>query len=256
MDRIEGQSEGRSAGVGTINAILDNRLSSHAIDFLKKNTDFLHRVEFKDITAHPSVEMRSNEGHHDFDGLKHTIWMDRESPDFEGLMMHLTTRGILLEKGFPTTTCRFSAAFDRSARQFYPLLSAAIMDPVVDARLVEAGFHVYDRDILVERAMAGVWLDSRKQSPEDDRFLFCKWALFMVLLGLDPTFETQKARILRALISRKFPASWSFGDKMAAWLKKRGLSEPRRALAGMLILRSELKLQSKISIIDASGMRL
>ena len=56
--------------------------------------------------------------------------------------------------------------------------------------------------------------------------------------------------------AKGFPASWFLGDHLSAALKKEGFSEPRQVSAGMLTPRSELKLQSKIYIVDASGMRL
>jgi hypothetical protein len=218
-----------------------------------EHADFLVRVDFKDIAYHPLAELRSAEAYCSCDGVRHTIWLDKESPDFEGLMMHQAMRGMLMELGFPKTICPPGVIIYPFLRYLSSLLASAITDPVIDRWLIEGGYGVYDRQILIHRATADLWVDARRGTPRPNGFLFCKWTLLAVLLRLDPTFEGGTVHLLYALIRKKFPEPWEVADRLSAAITTKGFAEPYLALAAMLEVRSTLKLQNRIPVIDGHG---
>ena len=249
-------TSGRPPLAQPIDTVLGHQLSPRARKFTEVHADFLLRVDFEDIAYHPHEELRSAEAYCSCDGMRHTIWLDKESPDFEGLMMHQAMRGILMEMGFPKTICPPVPIIYPFLRYLSSLLASAITDPVIDRWLIEGGFGVYDREILTHRATADLWLDARRGIPRHHGFLFCKWALLAVLLRLDPTFEGGAVHFLYALIRKKFPESWELAEELSAWIRKRGFEEPYLALRAMLELRAALKLQNRIPVIDGEGRRL
>jgi len=236
-------------------AVLGHQLSPQARRFATEYADFLIRVDFKDIADHPQEFIRSAEAHCSSDGVRHTIWLDKESSDFEALVMHQAMRGILMEEGFPRTTSPATPALD--ARLFYlaSLLSCAVIDPIIDIRLMESGYGVYDREILTRRTMEKVWLDARAGTPKPYGFLFCKWTLLTVLLKLDPTFKGETVNLLHALIHKKFLEPWELADRFSKFMLNKGFRQPYSALIALLHLRSALKLEDKVSILDAEGTR-
>ncbi len=249
-------ASGRPPLAQPIEAVLGHQLSPRARRFTAEHADFLVRVDFKNIADHPEPYIRSAEAHCSSDGVRHTIWLDKESQDFEGLMMHHAMRGILMEQGFPRTVCPPAATFDGLLLYLMSLLSSAVTDPVIDIWLMEDGYGVYDREALTSRTMAQAWLDARLGIPRQYGFLFCKWTLLTVLMKLDPTFEGEAVNLLHALIHKKFPEPWRLGEDLAGLIKKNGFTEPYSALVAMLQLRDALKLQNRITIVDAEGIRL
>jgi hypothetical protein len=249
-------TSGRPPVSQPIESVLGHQLSPRARKFTEEQADFLLRVDFEDIASHPLEELRSAEAYCSSDGVRHTIWLDKESSDFEGLMMHQAMRGILMERGFPKTICPPGAIIYPFLRYLSSLLASAITDPIIDRWLMHGGFGVYDREILTHRATGDLWLDARRGTPRQHGFLFCKWTLLAVLLKLDPTFEGGTVHLLYALIRKKFPEPWELADKLSASIKKKGFTEPYPALMAMLELRDALKLQVKIPIIDGEGRRL
>ena len=236
--------------------VLGYQLSPRAQQFAAEYADFLVRVDFKDIADHPHQYIRSAEAHCSSEGLRHTIWLDRQSLDFEGLMMHQVMRGILMERGYPRTTCPPAANFDTQLLYLSSLLSSAVIDPIIDMLLMEDGYGVYDREVLTKLSMEQVWLDARKGTPKEYGFLFCKWTLLTVLLRLDFTFEGDAANILHALIRKKFPGPSELAEELSESIKKKGFREPHSALMATLKLRGALNLQDKIAVVDAEGRRL
>jgi hypothetical protein len=248
-------TSGRPPASQPIDSVLGHQLSPLARRFTEEHAEFLLRVDFEDIASHPLEELRSAEAYCSCDGLRHTIWLDRESPDFEGLMMHHAMRGILMERGFPKTICPPAAIIYPFLRYLSSLLASAITDPVIDRWLMQGGFGVYDREILTHRATADLWLDARRGTPRQHGFLFCKWTLLAVLLRLDPTFEGGTVHLLYALIRKKFPEPWEVAETLSASIRKEGFAEPYLALRAMLELRNALNLQSRIPVIDGEGRR-
>ena len=237
-----------------IDTVLGYVLSHRTRQFTEEHANFLLRVDFKDIARHPIPEIRSSEGYYSYGNKRHSIWLDRESADFEGLLMHETVRGILLEQGFPKTICPPAL---RSC-PFLPylgfLLSSAIIDPLIDRHLIQGGFGVYDRKVLVHRVTARVWLDARQKDLESFEFLTCKWTLLTVLLNLDSTFEGDDADTLKELIRSKFPLSADLAARLAACIKEEGFTDPYSALIAMMRLRTALKLNDMIPIVDSGGV--
>ena len=148
-----------------VDTVLGHQLSPLARRFALEYEDFLVRVDFEDIACHPLEELRSAEAYCSCDGVRHTIWLDKESPDFEGLMMHQAMRGILMERGFPKTICPSVAIIYPFLRYLSSLLASAITDPVIDRWLMQGGYGVYDRDLLIHRAAADLWFDARRGTP-------------------------------------------------------------------------------------------
>jgi len=238
-----------------IDTVLGRKLSPRARRFVAEHADFLVRVEFMDIADHPHAYIRSTEAYHACTGTHHTIWLHRKSPDIESLVMHETMRGILMERGFPKTTRHPSAASCLPVRHLSSLLSSALIDPIIDGHLVQGGFGVYDRKVLSRRAMAQAWLDAREGPGSPYGYLFCKWTLFTVLLMLDPTFEGAAVDLLHTMIRTKFTESWELGEVLSKVIKGKGFTEPDLALTAMLELRSALRLEESIVIVDADGIR-
>ncbi len=236
-----------------IDIVLGKELSAQGKKFAAQHADFLVRVDFKDIAEHQDPFIRSAEAHCSSDGVRHTIWLDRESPDFEGLMMHQAMRGFLMERGFPKTTCSPFTPSYPFLRYLSSLLSSAVTDPIIDGWLMKGGYGVYDRELLIRTTMGKVWLDARQGTPRPFGFLFCKWTMLTVLLRLDPTFEGESTNLLHALIRKKFPVPAKLGNNLSALIKKNGFTEPYPALIAMLALRSSLNLQNKIPIVDGEG---
>jgi len=239
-----------------IDGVLGRELSPRARRFAEEYADFLVRVDFGDIADHPLEYVRSAEAHCSSDGVRHSIWLDKESPDFEGLMMHQVMRGVLMEKGYPRTASQPTASFEPHLLYLSSLLSSAVTDPIIDMLLMEDGYGVYDRELLIHRTMEQVWLDARAGVPKKFGLLFCKWALLTVLFKLDLTYEGANVGVLHALIRKKFPESWQLGDELARSVKKKGFKERHPALLAILDIRSALKLEHRILVIDAEGIRL
>jgi hypothetical protein len=237
-----------------IDTILGHVLSPGAGRFVAEYADFLARVDFKDISFHPAPEVRSSEGYYSYSGKRHSIWLDRESADFEGLLMHETVRGLLLEKGYPRTTCPTAL----HACPYLPylgfLLSSTIIDPVIDRRLTQGGFRVYNRKVLIDRIATRISMDEGQKGSESYEFLTSKWILLTVLLDLDSTFSGDDADSLKELIHDKFPLSARLAARLAACIKEEGFSDPYSALTAMMRLRDSLKLQEMIPIMDGNGM--
>jgi len=246
---------GRSPLSEPIDAVLGHQLSPIARRFAAEYAGFFARVDFKDIAEHSVTYIRSAEAHCSCDGQRHTVWLDRESPDFESLMMHQAMRGILMERGFPRTTYPAIGALDARLLYLSSLLSSAVIDPIIDGRLIESGYGVYDREILTRRTMEQVWLDKRLKNPKTYGFRFCKWTLLTVLLMLDSSFEGETVNLLHALIRKKFPEPWELADRFSKFMLKKGFTEPYSALIALLQLRSALKLEDKVAIVDAEGIR-
>ena len=238
-----------------IDAVLGHQLSPRAKRFVAEHADFLVRVEFKDIADHPHAYMRSTEAYYSCTAMRHTIWLYRKSPDLEALIMHETMRGILMERGFPKTARHPTAASCLPVRYLSSLLASAVTDPIIDRYLMQGDFGVYDREVLSRRAIAQAWLDARQPRPERYSFLFCRWTLLTVLLMLDPTFEGATVNLLHAVIRRIFPEAWERGDELSKLIKEKGFTEPDLALAAMLELRSALRLEDSIVIVDADDIR-
>ncbi len=232
-------------------SVLGRRLLPWAEQFVATYADFLTRVDFRDIAGHPVEDVRSNEGFYEYDGMRHHIWLSTSSPDFEGLMMHEVMRGMLIEEGFPQATC--SIASSPSLQYLSALLPSAIIDPIIDGRLITGGFSVYDRQLLIERAMGEAWVDRRSGRTSDDDFLFRKWTLFTVLLRLDTVFHRASMYPLFTLLKKKFPRSVKLGEELAERIGEKGFAEPRTALTAMIELRSNLRLD-EIELINAYGM--
>ena len=249
-------TSGRPPLAEPIDVVLGHRLSPSAQRFAAEHADFLVRVDFRDIADHSDPYIRSAEAHCSCDGVRHTIWLDTKSADFEGLMLHQAMRGILMERGFPRTKCPPCAALFPFLLYLSSLLGSAITDPVIDRWLTQEDLRVYDRELLVRRTTAQVWLDARRGPPKEYGLLFCKWALLTVLMRLDPTFERETTNLLYALIRKKFPEPWGLGDELSQSIRQKGFTEPHSALYAMLELRSALRLEDKIEIIDAEGIRL
>jgi hypothetical protein len=236
--------------------VLGYQLSPRAKRFAAEYADFLVRVDFRDIADHPHQYIRSAEAHCSCDGHRHTIWLDKQSHDFESLMMHEVMRGILMERGFPRTICPPIATFDALLLCLSSLLSSAVTDPIIDGWLMKDGYGVYDREELTSRTMAQVWVDARQGTPKEYGFLFCRWTLLTVLLRLDSTFEGDTINLLYALIRKKFPGPSELAEELSESIKKKGFTEPHSALMAMLKLRGALNLQNKIAVVDAEGRRL
>jgi hypothetical protein len=238
-----------------IDAVLGHQLSPMAGQFMAEYADFLTRVDFKDIEEHPLTYIRSVEAHSSCDGQRHTIWLDTKNPNFEPLMMHQAMRGILMERGFPRTTCPAGVTLDDRLLYLGSLLSSAVTDPIIDRWLIKGGYTVYDRALLGQRTMEQVWLDSRVKDPKPYGFIFCKWTLLAVLMKLDATFDGQAVNLLHALIRKKFPEPWELGERLSTFILKKGFAEPFSALIAMLQIRNALKLEDKVPIVDAEGIR-
>jgi len=236
-----------------IDTILGHVLSPETGRFVAEHADFLLRVDFNDVSFHPAPEVRSSEGYYSYSGKRHSIWLDRESADFEGLLMHETMRGILLEQGYPRAIC---PPVPHSC-PYFPylgfLLSSAIIDPIIDRRLTQGGFRVYDRKVLIDRIATRVGMDARQKNSEEYEFLTRKWILLTVLLSLDSTFKGDDADSLNELIHDKFPVSSKLADRLAASIKEEGFTDPYSALIAMMRLRDALKLQDMIPIVDKGG---
>ncbi len=236
-----------------IDAVLGLALSLPVRRFTAEHADFLLKVDFKDIRDHSMPEVRCAEGHYSFNGVRHTMWLDRESPDFEGLLMHEVMRAIVIERGFPKAICPPALTSCPYIRYLSFLLSNTVADPVIDRRLMEGGFEVYNRRLLIDRAMAEVWHDAKQEASVEDDLLCCKWALFTVLLRIDSAFEADVAAPLHRLIRRKFPLSADIGDRFSTCIKETGFTDVYSALIVMVRLRNALKLSDKIVIIDGHG---
>lgn len=239
----------------TIDFVLGHELSPRGRQFTAKHADFLSRVDFRDIAHHPIPEVCSGEGCYFSDGLRYTIWLDRENPNFEGLLMHEIMRGIMMEQGFPKTTYSPELALFPLLPYLSYMLSSTITDPVIDRHLAQGGFEVYDRKVLIHRTTAQIWPDAGQGAPEPYGFFFCKWTLFTVLLSLDPTFEGDAADTLRGLIHEKFPEPADLGDRLSACIKETGFVDPYSALVAMVSLRNALKLHEEIDVVDGWGIR-
>jgi len=248
-------TSGRPPLAQPIDTVLGHQLSAQAKRFAVEYSDFLARVEFKDITGHSLNYIRSAEAHFSCDGHRYTIWLDTENPNFEALMMHQSMRGILMERGFPKTSYPASAANDALLIFLCSLLSSAVTDPIIDGCLIKGGYGVYDREILAHSSMEQIWLDSRLGTPKPYGFIFCKWTLLTVLIKLDSTFKGEAVNLLHAFIRKKFQEPWELADRLAGFMTKKGFAEPYSSLIAMLQLRSALKLEEKISIVDAEGIR-
>jgi hypothetical protein len=236
--------------------VLGHELSPRARLFAAEYADFLARMDFKDIADHPQEYIRSAEAHCSCDGQRHTIWLDKESHDFESLMMHQVMRGILMERGFPRTACLPIATFNSLLLYLSSLLSSAVTDPIIDGWLAKGGHGVYDREVLIRRTMAQVWLDAQRGTPKPYGFLFCKWTLLTVLMRLDPTFEGDALNLLLALLRKKFQGPSELAEELSESIKKKGFTEPCTALTAMLALREALRLQGRIAIVDREDRRL
>jgi hypothetical protein len=171
---------------------------------------FLRKVDFEDIADHPTPAVRFMEGHYSSDGSRHAVWLDKESPDFEGILMHQTMRAILMERGFPRAECVPAPA------------SCSLIRYLGDGRLLHGGFPVYNREMLISRATADAWLDALQEAASPE-FLFCKWTLFTVVLRLDPTFKGDGVERLHALIRGKFSHSAEFGDRFSTYYHRDGI---------------------------------
>ncbi len=237
-------------------AILDRQLTPQARRFVAEHADFLVRVDFRDIADHPHVHIRSTEGYYASAGARHTIWLDKESADFEALLLHETMRGILVERGYPRTACTPDAASCIPMRYLSSLLGSAVMDPIIDGWLTKGGYRVYDREVLTRRAIAEAWLDAPRPNPARYTFLFCKWTLLTVLLMLDSSFEGETVNLLHAIIRRNFSEPWGVAEELSESITGRGFAEPHSALTAMLQLRNVLNLEDKVSLVDAEGTRL
>jgi len=236
--------------------VLGCQLSPRARRFTEEYADFIVRIDLKDIADHPLEYIRSAEAHCSSDGMRHTIWLDKESPHFEGLMMHQVMRAILMEQGYPRTTCPTGLSSYAHNLYLSSLLSSAVTDPIIDSLLFRDGYEVYDRQELIRRTMEQVWVDAQQGTPKEFGFHFCKWTLLTVLLRLDFTFEGDSVRLLFALIRKKFPEPWKLGDELSRSIKKKGFTEPHPALMAMLELRNALKLEGKIIVLDAEDIHL
>jgi len=251
-------SSGRPPLTEPIDTVLGYELSPRAKRFVAEYADFLVRMDFKDIADHPQQYIRSAETHCSCDGHRHTIWLDKQSHDFESLMMHEVMRGILMERGFPRTriACPHEATFDALMLYLSSLLSGAVTDPIIDGWLTKDGYGVYDREELIRRTMAQVWLDAQRGAPKPYGVLFCKWTLLSVLVRLDPTFEGDALNLLLSLLRKKFPEPLELAEGLSESIKKKGFTEPYSALMAMLTLRDALKLQGRIAIVDREDRRL
>ena len=236
----------------TASSILGHVLSQGAGRFISEYNDFISKVDFRDIADYPSPDVRSMEGHYSSDGVRHAIWLDPESPDFEGLLLHQTMRAILMERGFPRAECVPAKTYCSLIRYLCGLLSGVIVDPVIDGQLIQGGFPVYNRETLIGRATADVWLDAPQEETAPE-FLFRKWALFTIVLRLDPTFRGDGAERLRNLIRDNFPSSVEFGERFSTTIIETGFTDPYSALIVMVRLRNALKLHNKIHIVDGKG---
>jgi len=234
-------------------AVLGQQLSPQARRFGTEYSDFLLRVDFKNIAEHPYPHVRATEGYYVNAGKRHTIWLNKESSDFEALVLHESMRGILMEQGFPRTTCPLDSAFCMQMYYLTSLLGVVVIDPIIDRFLKKAGYPVYNREVLTRRAIGEAWLDVPQPIPERYSFLFCKWTLLSVLIMLDPTFEGETVDLLHTIIRRKFPEAWQFGEELSSTIMTRGFMEPDSALTAMLQLREALKLEDMILVIDTDG---
>jgi len=234
-------------------AVLGQQLSPQAKRFAMEHSDFLLRVDFKNIAEHPYPHVRSTEGYYASVGTRHTIWLNKESPDFEGLVLHESMRGILMERGFPRTTCPLDSAFCTPMYYLGSLLGVAITDPIIDGFLTKTGYSVYNREVLTRRAIGEAWLDVPQPILEPYTFLFCKWTLLSVLLMLDSTFEGETVDLLHTIIRRKFPEPWRVGEELSTSIMTRGFAEPHSALAAMLQLREALKLEDRVFLTNTEG---
>jgi len=238
-----------------IDAVLGRELSPRASQFAVEYADFLVRVTFKNIAEHPQAYIHCAEAYSSCTGASHTIWLDPKSPGFEALMMHETIRGVLIEGGFPKTACHPNVVSCAPLRYLSSLLGSAVMDPVIDGHLVRGNFGVYDREALTRRTMASVLVDARQGTTGQHGYLFCKWALLTVLMRLDPTFEDETVNLLHALIHEEFPEAWEIADELSKSIMEKGFTEPESALTAMLEIRSALRLQDSVAIVDAEGVR-
>jgi len=238
-----------------VKPLLGHCLSPMAMRFAKEYADFLARVDFKDMADHPLEFIRSCEGHCSSDGERHTIWLDTKNEYFEALMMHHALAGVLTERGFPRTMHAGGLTSDFRVPYLAALLSSAVMDPVIDGWLARSGYAVYDRDMLTQRAVEQVWLDTRLKNPKTYGFRFCKWTLVTVLIRLDLTFDGEMVNLLHALIRKKFPEPWALAERLSAFILQKGFAQPHSALIAMLQLRAALKLEGKITIVDGEGTR-
>ncbi len=233
--------------------ILGHVLTAGARRFVTKHADFLRRVDFKDISLHSVDEARSAEGFYEYSGNRHSIWLDRESADFEGLLMHEAMRGMLMELGYPRTTCPTVLHSCAYLSYLGSLLSSAIIDPLIDRRLTERGFRVYSREVLIDRIKTRVRMDVRERNSEAYEFLTRKWILLSVLLSLDSTFGGDDAERLKTLIRDTFPMSSRLADRLAACIKEEGFTDRYSALTAMLRLRDALRLRDMIPILIGNG---
>ena len=235
-----------------IDSVLGRQLSSRARRFVTEYGDFLGKIDFRDIVQHPTPQVRFMEGYYSTDGTRHSVWLSRESPDFEGLLIHQSMRAILMEGGFPRAECEPASVSCSLIHYLGVLLSNVVTGPVIDMQLAQRGFYLYDRETLIRRAIADLWLDAVQKTVAPG-FLFRKWALFTVVLRLDPTFAGDGAERLRRLIREEFPLSVEFGDRFSGTIIETGFKDPYSALIVMVRLRNALELHEKIFIVDGNG---
>jgi hypothetical protein len=228
--------------------VLDRELSEKAVRFLTEKADALQRVRFEDISFHPHPAMRSYEACHHFDGREHTIWLNPENDDFEALALHEILRALLLSEGFPQVLPHPSAAAGIKEHYLASLLSHAVVEPVIDRLLVGSDLPVYHRDVVLAQKTAEIWLDARMGAPSD--FVFCKWTLLAVLVGLDPIFPSDQAGLFLGLLRRKFPHAAKVGERLAEVISRKGFDAPGQALGALVHLRDALGLRDRIAVID------
>ena len=246
---------GRSPLYEPLECVLGKHLSTEARRFVLEPSGFLTKVDFRDIADHPNPRLRSAEGYHATTGTRHTIWLNKGSRDFEALMIHEVMRGILIERGFPRTRPIDSYPC-LSVRYLSSLLGSSVTDPTIASCLTKAGYSVYNREILTRQAIAEAWLDVPERILERYTFLFCKWTLLTVLLKLDSTLQGETVSLLYSIIRRKFAEPWQVGEELSTSIINRGFTEPHSALAALVQLREALKLEDRISVLDAGGKRL
>jgi len=228
--------------------VLDRELSEKAARFLTEKTGALQRVRFEDISFHPHPAMRSYEACHHFDGHEHTIWLNPENDDFEALALHEILRALLLSEGFPQTLPHPSTAAGIKEHYLASLLSHVVMEPVIDRLLVGSDLPVYCRDVVLAQKTAEIWLDARMGAPSD--FVFCKWTLLAVLVGLDPFFPGDQAGLFLGLLRRKFPRAAKAGERLAEVISRKGFGAPGQALGALVHLRDALGLRDRIAVVD------
>jgi hypothetical protein len=228
--------------------VLDKELSEKASRFLTEKADALQRVRFEDISFHPHPAMRSYEACHHFDGREHTIWLNPENDDFESLALHEIVRASLLSEGFPQALPHPSATAGIQVHYLASLLSHVVIEPIIDRLLVESDLPVYPRDRALAQKTSEIWLDARLSVPSD--FVFCKWTLLAVLVGLDPIFPPDQAGLFLGLLRRKFPDAARVAERLADIISRKGFRAPGQALGALLHLRDALGLRDRIAVID------